>query len=400
MESVHTFLLDVHLDDGTSVRKEISSITLMFFDTVVAELACTCGDFEYFEYEDEDGDRIAIRSDDDMSAFVSLLTKKQCASVWLVKNAPAMLDDIPAILPADLKRLNLISHGQFGSVYRSIHIPTDQELAVKCVSMEEYGEQRDNVFRELALMKKCSSCDFVVALLGAYTDSTMLYICLEYMDAGALDQYGPIPSNVLVFVSRSVFEGLLYLWNNKIIHRVEFSSFCFSSLKRIGYSASDLDLKPSNILVNTSGYVKLCDFGLSKVMEHSVTRSYVGTTRYMAPERVRGGVYRIESDIWSFGLTLWELAEGVFPLPTVNDDSITLSLPYLSDQRIPTERISGHPQAFQMLINRCLQHDMLLRWKVNDLIDCSYLKDGHPIDRCAISNFITQKCLFNQLQCR
>ncbi|WKX92794.1 hypothetical protein Q1695_010662 [Nippostrongylus brasiliensis] len=362
MESVHTFLLDVHLDDGTSVRKEISSITLMFFDTVVAELACTCGDFEYFEYEDEDGDRIAIRSDDDMSAFVSLLTKKQCASVWLVKNAPAMLDDIPAILPADLKRLNLISHGQFGSVYRSIHIPTDQELAVKCVSMEEYGEQRDNRYLELIPTQRC--CIFV----------SNIWMQVHWTN---MDQFHPMCWYSLAAASSR-------------------DCYTYGTIR----SSTELNLKPSNILVNTSGYVKLCDFGLSKVMEHSVTRSYVGTTRYMAPERVRGGVYRIESDIWSFGLTLWELAEGVFPLPTVNDDSITLSLPYLSDQRIPTERISGHPQAFQMLINRCLQHDMLLRWKVNDLIDCSYLKDGHPIDRCAISNFITQKCLFNQLQCR
>ncbi|KAK6055474.1 hypothetical protein COOONC_07020 [Cooperia oncophora] len=127
-----------------------------------------------------------------------------------------------------------------GGVYRSIHIPSDRVLAVKCVSLDSYEEQRDSAISELALIKKhvlshflqyvgseiivdkgemqgtpllgilvepvrtpppphntlhslalqCSSCEYVTDLLGAYMDSQILYICLEYMDGGAVGQYG------------------------------------------------------------------------------------------------------------------------------------------------------------------------------------------------------------------
>ncbi|KHJ87223.1 hypothetical protein OESDEN_13006, partial [Oesophagostomum dentatum] len=258
-----TYLLDVHLSDGKTFKFEISYITLMFFDTVLAELSREFGACDSFQYEDEDGDRIAVRSDEDLPAFVSLLQEEGNGAIWLTQSSSADLSDIPAIFPSDLKHLNLISHGQFGSVYRSVHLPTDRILAVKCISLWEYDEQRDSVLKELALMKKCAPCEYVVSLVGGSVDSQVLYICLEYMDGGSIGSY---------------------------------------------------DLKPNNILVNSSGYVKITDLGLSKVMDNSITRTYVGTTMYMAPERIQGGIYRLESDVWSFGLSLWELALGRFPL--------------------------------------------------------------------------------------
>ena len=75
------------------------------------------------------------------------------------------------------------------------------------------------------------------------------------------------------------------------------------------------DVKPSNILVNTEGYIKLCDFGVSTQLVDSIARTYVGTNAYMAPERVIGRDYTIYSDVWSFGLSLCELATGQFPYP-------------------------------------------------------------------------------------
>ncbi|XGW20042.1 hypothetical protein V3C99_003674, partial [Haemonchus contortus] len=317
-----SYPIEIHTCDGDILQTDISSITLMFFDTVVAELSYKCGTFEHFEYEDEDGDHIAIRSDDDMPSFKAFLEQEQMAVVWLVKSSPMILDDIPAIIPSDLKHLNLISQGQFGSVYRSIHIPSDRVLAVKCVSLDNYGMQRDSAISELALIKKCSSCAYITDLLGAYMDSQMLYICLEYMDGGAV--------------------GLMYL----------------------------------------------SDFGLSKVMEHSITRTYVGTTIYMAPERLRGGVYRIESDIWSFGLSLWELALGHYPLQTPKDTLLTTTINYDKDRQTNVENITGHSQKLCVLINGCLQQDVQLRWNVSDLTQSDYIKEAYPIDHNVIKEFI------------
>ncbi len=73
------------------------------------------------------------------------------------------------------------------------------------------------------------------------------------------------------------------------------------------------DIKPSNVLVNSRGMIKLCDFGVATETVNSVANTFVGTSTYMAPERIQGSMYTIKSDVWSVGLTVMELAIGRFP---------------------------------------------------------------------------------------
>ena len=73
------------------------------------------------------------------------------------------------------------------------------------------------------------------------------------------------------------------------------------------------DIKPSNVLVNSRGMIKLCDFGVATETVNSVADTFVGTSTYMAPERIQGSPYTIKSDVWSVGLTVMELAIGRFP---------------------------------------------------------------------------------------
>lgn len=99
-------------------------------------------------------------------------------------------------------------------------------------------------------------------------------------------------------ITDSILAGLVYLYEaHRIMHR---------------------DIKPSNVLVNSRGQIKLCDFGVATETVNSVANTFVGTSTYMAPERIQGGAYSITSDVWSVGLTIMELAIGRFPFDTTD----------------------------------------------------------------------------------
>lgn len=132
--------------------------------------------------------------------------------------------------------------------------------------------------------------------LFVYSDSSHAY---DSQDGGSLDlvlkKAGRFPEPILGRVSRDVLRGLCYLRDKQnVIHR---------------------DVKPSNILVNSRGEIKICDFGVSGQLIDSMANSFVGTRSYMSPERLQGTHYKVESDIWSLGLSLVELALGRYPIP-------------------------------------------------------------------------------------
>nr|XP_008508401.1 PREDICTED: dual specificity mitogen-activated protein kinase kinase 2-like [Equus przewalskii] len=118
-------------------------------------------------------------------------------------------------------------------------------------------------------------------------------------DGGSLDQVlkeaKRIPEEILGKVSIAVLRGLAYLREkHQIMHR---------------------DVKPSNILVNSRGEIKLCDFGVSGQLIDSMANSFVGTRSYMSVSPSRGTHYSVQSDIWSMGLSLVELSVGRYPIP-------------------------------------------------------------------------------------
>ena len=188
---------------------------------------------------------------------------------------------------------------------RATHARTGAELAVKVVQMNVQAEVRKNLIAELRTLHQ-SAHPHVVPYHGAFFSDGSVSILLDYMNVGSLSDVakvlGKIPERELASVSRCVLRGLAYLHGDmRVIHR---------------------DVKPSNVLVNDAGEVKISDFGVSGQLANSVTKcnSWVGTVTYMSPERISGGTYGFDSDVWSFALSIVECALGRFPYPPPADE--------------------------------------------------------------------------------
>jgi mitogen-activated protein kinase kinase len=139
---------------------------------------------------------------------------------------------------------------------------------------------------------------------------------MEYCEGGSLETIykkiksmgGRVGEKVLIDVAGNVLNGLVYLHQHHIIHR---------------------DIKPSNVLMSQEGMAKICDFGVSGDLgPEDEALTCIGTSYYMAPERITGQKYTITSDVWSLGITLMEMACNRFPYPsdeeTLNQASMAL----------------------------------------------------------------------------
>ncbi|CAJ0954987.1 unnamed protein product, partial [Mesorhabditis belari] len=295
---VGTVRFDVCLSDGSFHSIELLPVSILSFDFFQSELLCLFHEFDRVEYEDEDGDRIVVKSDEHLKI---LLHELQPIRIWLIKDERS-LSDLPLIMPHELENLQVISNGQFGTVYKSLLISRDLIVAVKCVHFRDDADHREDLLKELHVLGKCCRSEYIVELIGAMVNGNTLSIVLEYMDCGAVAAYIPLPPNVLPGICMSILEGVSFLASVNIMHR---------------------DLKPENCVADSSGHVKLTDFGVSKLMEGSVANSIVGTSAYMAPERIHGGEYKIESEIWSMGITFLEMATGYHPFLRPGEESLT-----------------------------------------------------------------------------
>ncbi|KAH9251535.1 hypothetical protein BASA81_010566 [Batrachochytrium salamandrivorans] len=134
-----------------------------------------------------------------------------------------------------------------------------------------------------------------VIIARTETDRRDLWIILEFMEGGDLSQLfvegKRFPQSVVAFVAKEVLQALSFLHGNDAIHR---------------------DIKPTNLLFNTDGRVKLADFGFASVLtkERPTRSTKHGTPGYRAPELICTQEYGTKVDIWSLGVTLMELVQG------------------------------------------------------------------------------------------
>ncbi|KAJ1647484.1 MAP kinase kinase (MEK) [Coemansia erecta] len=271
-------------------------------------------------------------------------------------------------LRLDLREEDLIigkpmGEGAGGTVVKATHRPTQTPMALKFIRAD--FNIRQQILKELQILHECNS-PYIVSFYGAYPKDNGVQVCLEYMDLRSFDfiyrKNGPIPVPVIGQVTFSVLQGLKYLYEDlRVMHR---------------------DIKPSNILFNSLGFIKLCDFGISKEMVNSIANTFVGTASYMSPERMNGGSYTVKSDIWSFGLTLMELALGRYPLRAEGDSmSIFEMLSYINTETLPTLSQDEFPLGLCDLVAKCLIKDPNARPTLKDLLNHPYTRE------CAVAKF-------------
>ncbi|KAM9817377.1 dual specificity mitogen-activated protein kinase kinase 5 [Neosynchiropus ocellatus] len=360
-----------------------------------------------FEYEDEVGDRITVRSDEELKAMLSYYchtmnehrmngqlpdplqifpragktpgirnihglkvnTRPVPASDCTHSVSDPMVNNSLKKSSAELKKIltngqinaqdiyyqEQLGHGNGGTVYKAYHLIGRRVLAVKVIPLDITVELQKQIMSELEILYKCDS-PYIITFFSAFFVENRISICTEFMDGGSLDVYKRIPENVLGRIAVAVVKGLTYLWSLKILHR---------------------DVKPSNMLVNTRGQVKLCDFGVSTQLVNSIAKTYVGTNAYMAPERISGEQYGIHADVWSVGISFMELALGMFPYPQIQKNQGSLMplqlLQCIVDEDPPVLPVSLFSEKFVHFITQCMKRQPKERPAPNNLMDHSFI---------------------------
>ncbi|KAI8896127.1 kinase-like domain-containing protein [Globomyces pollinis-pini] len=252
--------------------------------------------------------------------------------------------------------------GQFGVVQKVVHKPTNVLMALKEIRLELDQNKLNHIIMELEVLHK--SCHpQIIDFYGAFVLENCVYMSIEYMDGGSLDKLykGGIPEPILAKITRSMLDGLSYLKATlNVIHR---------------------DVKPTNVLANTQGQIKICDFGVSGQLVQSMAKTNVGCQPYMAPERITHSsfAYSWRADIWSLGLSIVEMALGYYPFKEFQNDSVFAQLNAVVAGPAPTL-----PEAFtsdaQNFIALCLVKDPTIRPTYEMLLQSRWIKNNEDVE--------------------
>lgn len=199
----------------------------------------------------------------------------------------------------DLRIGQELGRGSQGKVRVVQHRGTGKKYALKYLSIEgDCDDVRSALQAELRQVAAVEHSNIVSSYEAFFRDGR-LYIVLEYMDAGTMNDIikrhrHDFSEEMLAYIARELFQGLEYLHSLKMIHR---------------------DIKPANVLANSKGEVKISDFGVAKTFIGGdiQTLSAHGSTPYMSPERMQSKLYSFNSDVWSGGLVIAECALGEYP---------------------------------------------------------------------------------------
>lgn len=193
-----------------------------------------------------------------------------------------------------------LGKGSFSSVYLGENIISGQKVAIKKINISKFEKFRPHIISEINILKTINHPN-IVSLIDNIIETKIIYIVLEYCGLGDLAEFYKNTMVKEVYVkhyAKQILDGILYLHEKNIMHR---------------------DIKPHNILLSDIYTIKITDFGFAKYdTTIDLTSTLCGSPIYMAPEIMQCKKYNNKTDIWSFGIVIYQLTFGKLPYTASN----------------------------------------------------------------------------------
>jgi len=243
--------------------------------------------------------------------------------------------------------ISLIGEGGMGNVYLAEHTQVKRKVAVK-VLLPQFmkNEEIKQRFKKEASTLAHLQHPNIVGLFDYLEDENGMYLIMEYVKGMQLDDYiqnvsGPLQEEKAIPVIKQILEAFEYAHKKGVVHR---------------------DIKPSNILISDNDEVKILDFGIARIIGeegHNLTKTGVqmGTVFYMSPEQVQGKKVDKLSDVYSLGVTFYQLLTGINPYKGTTTEYEIFNKIVKEELPDPQEIYPGIPDYLSNILKKALQKD-------------------------------------------
>jgi len=250
------------------------------------------------------------------------------------------------------KIVEKLGEGGMGVVYKAHDTKLDRIVALKFMP-KHVGADETEKKRFINEAQAASTLDHpnICTIYSIEeSDDGNIFIVMAYYEGTSLKEKidkGPLPLQEIVDYSIQIADGLQKAHEKGIIHR---------------------DLKPANVFITDEGKIKIIDFGLAKAAERSMmtkTGTTLGTVPYMSPEQAQGQKVDRRTDIWSFGVIMYEMITGQLPFRNDYDTALVYSI--INEDPEPVTGIrTGVPIALENIVFKCLEKNPADRYQHAD----------------------------------